>query len=251
MLSLGANIYILIAILAMSIGFMAGLNKIWPVSLRYTSNDQIGWQLNILGTTYAVILGFMLYTEWSTFSAATLNANLEASALRNIFRLSEGLPAQQRTQLEQQVRAYADAVVNEDWPQMARGELPETSHLINEGMWRTLMSVKTVDPSENTAEDHALSELSSLTQYRRTRLLQSVTRLPTIFWCVLWVGGILTVASASMIGWMSARLHAIQVCSLTLVVTLVMLAIADVDRPYQGWVHISDYPFRRAQENMH
>jgi hypothetical protein len=54
-----------------------------------------------------------------------------------------------------------------------------------------------------------------------------------------------------MIGWMSARLHAIQVCSLTLVVTLVMLAIADVDRPYQGWVHISDYPFRRAQQNMH
>ena len=145
----------------------------------------------------------------------------------------------------------ADAVVNQDWPLMARGELPETSHLINESMWRTLMSVKTVNPSENTAEDHALSELSSLTQYRRTRLLQSVTRLPAIFWCVLWVGGILTVASASMIGWMSARLHAIQVCSLTLVVTLVMLAIADVDRPYQGWVHISDYPFRRAQENMH
>src|SRR5271155_4474410 len=139
MLTLAENIYILVAVLAISIGFMVGLNRIWPVSRRYTSNDQIGWQLSVLGTTYAVILGFMLYTEWTTFSAASLNANLEASALRSVFRLSEGLPAQQRTQLEEQVRAYADAVVTQDWPEMAHGELPETSHLINEDMWRTLM----------------------------------------------------------------------------------------------------------------
>jgi hypothetical protein len=250
MLTFADDILILIAVLALSIAFMAGLNRIWPVARRYTSNDQIGWQLNVLGTTYAVILGFMLYTEWTTFSAATLNVSLEASALRNIYRLSEGLPVQQSAQLQQQTRAYADAVVNEDWPQMAQGKVPETSHLINENMWKTLMSMKSMTPSENLAEDHALYELSALTQYRRTRLLQSVTRLPAIFWCVLWVGGILTVASVSMFGSVSARLHAIQVCSLTLLITLVMLAISDVDRPYQGWVHIDDYPFRRAQQNM-
>jgi hypothetical protein len=250
MLTLAANIYILIAALALSIAFMVGLNRIWPVAQRYTINDQIGWQLSVLGTTYAVILGFMLYTEWTTFSAASLNANLEASALRSVFRLSEGLPAQQRTQLEEQVRAYADAVVTQDWPEMARGELPETSHLINEDMWRTLMSVKSATSSESVVEDHALSELSALTQYRRTRLLQSVTRLPAIFWCVLLVGGVLTVASVSMFGSVSTRVHTMQVCSLTLLITLAMLAIADVDRPYQGWVHISDYPFRRAQQNM-
>jgi hypothetical protein len=250
MFTAAADIYILIAALALSMAFMVGLNRIWPVARRYTSNDQIGWQLSVLGTTYAVILGFMLYTEWTTFSSASLNANLEASALRNIFRLSEGLPAQQRTQLEEQVRAYADAVVTQDWPQMAHGELPETSHLINENMWKTLMSVKSATSSESMAEDHALFELSALTQYRRTRLLQSVTRLPTIFWCVLLVGGALTVASVSMFGSVSTRIHTMQVCSLTLLITLAMLAIADVDRPYQGWVHISDYPFRRAQLNM-
>jgi hypothetical protein len=30
-----------------------------------------------------------------------------------------------------------------------------------------------------------------------------------------------------------------------------MLAIADVDRPFQGWVRISDYAFQRAQQTMH
>jgi hypothetical protein len=251
MLTLAQNIYILMAALVISLGFMAGLNRIWPMARRYTNNDQIGWQLSVLGTTYAVILGFMLYTEWNTYSAATLNVNLEASALRNMFRLAEGLPDPQRMQLGQQMNAYADAVVNEDWPLMAHGGVPENSHLINEEMWKTLMTMKIATPSESTAEDHALSELSNLTDHRHTRLLQSVTRLPVIFWCVLLVGGFLTIVSVSMFGSVRARLHAVQVCSLTLLVTLVMLAIADVDRPYQGWVHISDYPFRRAQLNMH
>jgi hypothetical protein len=30
-----------------------------------------------------------------------------------------------------------------------------------------------------------------------------------------------------------------------------MLAIADVDRPYQGWVHIDNYAFERALTTMH
>jgi len=29
-----------------------------------------------------------------------------------------------------------------------------------------------------------------------------------------------------------------------------MLSIADVDRPFQGWVHISDFAFTRAQMTM-
>ena len=42
-----------------------------------------------------------------------------------------------------------------------------------------------------------------------------------------------------------------MVFSTTLLVTLVMLAIADVDRPFRGWVHVSNYAFVRAREYMH
>jgi hypothetical protein len=191
----------------------------------------------------------MLYTDWTNFNAADLNAELEANSLRNVYRLAEGLP-QQRAEIQSLTRAYADAVVNHDWPDMAAGRLPEDSHLINERMWKTLMSIKVASQSEFIAEDHALSELSSLTTHRRTRLLQSTYQLPSIFWCMLLTGGVLTVISVSMFGSAKPRLHTLQVFSLTLLVTLVMLAIADVDRPFRGWVHISSYAFERAQETM-
>jgi hypothetical protein len=230
--------------------FMAALNRIWPREKRQVHNDLIGWQLNILGTTYAVILGFMLYTVWTDFGSAIFNVDLEASALRNVYRLAEGLPEQQRMQLQSQARSYANAVINRDWPEMARDQIPEESHDINQAMWKTLMSVKLATPSEITAEDHALSELSTLTEHRRTRLLQSAYHLPTIFWGVLLIGGFLTIASASMFGSANTTLHSLQVFSFTLLITLVLLAIADVNLPFRGWVHVSNYAFIRAQENM-
>src|SRR5882757_7181050 len=250
MLTFTQNILILIFMMAGSMLFMAALNRIWPREKRQAHNDLIGWQLNIIGTTYAVILGFMLYTVWTDFGTANLTVDLEASALRNVYRLAEGLPEQQRNQLQLQARAYASAVINRDWPEMARDQTPEESHDINQAMWKTLMSVKVATPSEITAEDHALYELSSLTEHRRTRLLQSKYRLPAIFWGVLLVGGSLTIASASMFGSANARLHAVQVFSFTLLITLVVLAIADVNLPYRGWVHVDNYAFIRAQENM-
>ena len=99
MLTLTQNVVILIGTMAVSLLFMVGLNRFWPVQKRHTQNDLIGWQLSVLGTTYAVTLGFMLYTDWTNFNAAYLNAELEANSLRNIYRLAEGLP-QQRTEIE-------------------------------------------------------------------------------------------------------------------------------------------------------
>src|SRR5271169_408874 len=90
-----------------SILFMWALNRIWPWEKRHAHNDLIGWQLNILGTTYAVILGFMLYAVWNNYGVANLNADNEANALVNIYRLAEGLPAPQRGRIEALARSYA------------------------------------------------------------------------------------------------------------------------------------------------
>jgi hypothetical protein len=250
MLTLTQNIVILTLTMVGSMLFMAALNRLWPREKRQAHNDLIGWQLNIIGTTYAVILGFMLYTVWTDFGQANLNVDLEASALRNIYRLAEGLPEQQRVELQLQSRAYAQAVIDQDWPAMASAQTPEESHNINQAMWKTLMSVRAASPTEIVAEDHAISELSSLTEHRRTRLIQSRYRLPTIFWGVLLIGGFVTITSASMFGSGNARLHAIQVFAFTLLITLVLLAVADVNLPFRGWVHVDNYAFIRAQENM-
>jgi len=248
-LSFTANVVILVLAMGASLLFTLAMNRLWPVARRYAETDLVGWQLSVLGTTYAVTLGFMLYTVWGDFKAAQLNAELEANALRNVYRLAQGLP-RDRANIERLTVAYATEVIERDWPEMDRGGVPEESHQVNENLWKALLSAEIEKPMELAAHDHALSELSLLTQHRRTRLLDSKYELPGIFWCVLLVGGVLTIVSVSIFGSRQPRIHMLQVLSLTLLVTLVMLTIADVGKPFQGWVRVSDYAFRRALNTM-
>jgi hypothetical protein len=250
MLDTPQDVFIVIVGLACALSFMAAVNYYWPAEKRRAHNDLIGWQLSVLGTTYAVIVGFMLYTVWINFGAADLNADAEANSLVNVYRLSDGLPADQGTKLQSLARAYGDAVVDHEWGEMAANIIPTESREIARQMWLVLTATKGASPTEITAEDHALYELSAMAGYRRIRLLQSASRLPVVLWFVLLIGGAVTVASTCMFGASNGVLHLIQVTAFALLISLVLVAIADINRPYQGSVHVSDYAFRRAQMDM-
>jgi Protein of unknown function (DUF4239) len=250
MLDTGQNVAIVIVCVVCSLAFMAAMNYYWPAERRRAHNDLIGWQLSVLGTTYAVIIGFMLYTVWTDFGSAELNLDAEANSLVNLYRLSDGLPAEQGARIKQLARAYGDAVVDQEWGDMARDAVPTQTHPIIEKLWQTLVSMKGASPTEITAEDHALYELSELAAHRRVRLVECAARLPGVLWFVLIVGGAVTVASTCMFGASNGALHVIQVGAFSLLIALVLAAIADINRPFQGSVHVSDYAFRRAQLDL-
>ena len=46
------------------------VNVVWPAARR-DHNEIIGWQLSVMGTSYAVILAFMLFTFGTTFERPT------------------------------------------------------------------------------------------------------------------------------------------------------------------------------------
>lgn len=237
------------AVLA-SLLFMVGLNQVWPWEKRRAYNDLIGWQFSALSTTYAVVVGFMLYTVWSSFDEAELNVDLEANAVLDIYRLADGMPEPQRTQLQTLAHSYVNAAIIQEWPQMARGVVPEQTSSLNQEMWKTVISVRAASPTEVNTQQTALSHLSLLVQHRLTRARQSTARLPGVLWWVLLVGGTLTIVSACLFGNESVKLQALQVFSISLLVSLSLVAIADIHRPFHGLIHVGDYTFRRVQQSM-
>jgi len=69
------NFYLAILWVLLSITCLILLNRFWAPSRRRVHNDVIGWQISILGTIYAVMVGFMLYAVWSNFQSAEGNAD--------------------------------------------------------------------------------------------------------------------------------------------------------------------------------
>jgi hypothetical protein len=251
MLSIFENLMMVLFTVGASVLLFVVLDKVWPWDKRHQHNDVTGWQLGILGTTYAVILGFMLYAVWTDFDMATQNVELEANSLVNLYRLADGLPDASRVEVQKLARSYAQVAIDKDWPEMERGLVPTESVGLTSMIEKALM-ISTPDGSRASSVvlDHAITELSALTTCRRTRLLESALSLPAILWFVLIVGGILTIGSSCMFGSQNRVLHGVQVVFFSLLVALVLLAIADINRPFRGAVHVADDAFVRALENM-
>jgi hypothetical protein len=227
---------ILLSILA-ALAFLWILKHFWPSVQRRDHNDIIGWQVSVLGTTYAVIIGFMLYAVWTTLQSAEINADGEANCLVNAFRLADGLPAAQRVQVHQLARRYADVVINEEWPAMLQGRLQPSGHGVIQQLWTALLQTRPTN----------FSEQNSMNKHRRMRELQTKTKLPPILWMVLILGGVITTLSSCLFGTENFKLHCVQVISLTLLLSLALVAIADIDRPFQGAVRVTPVGFERAR----
>src|ERR1700733_12649072 len=110
MLSYAQSSFLIVVALLISAAMVAVLNRLWPISHRKLVNDVTGWQLGILGTTYGVILGFMLYTVWNDFHVAEINSNLEATSLLRVSRIAAGLPSPEREAFHALGLKYAKAV---------------------------------------------------------------------------------------------------------------------------------------------
>jgi hypothetical protein len=244
------NFFVLIALIAGALGFLWLVQRFWPTATRREHNDIIGWHVSVLGTTYAVIIGFMLYAVWTSYQSADVNADNEANCVINLYRLADGLPSAQRVQIHQLLREYTDQVVDTEWPTMTAGQINPTGHAVIQRVWSAVMQSKPETFAEQTSMNLALTELSNLTEHRRVRELESQSSLPTILWAVLIVGGGLTTLSSCLFGTQNFKLHSIQVFSLTLLIALSLVAIADIDRPFQGAVHVSPRAFERARATI-
>jgi hypothetical protein len=231
------------------------LNTFWEPSRRSVHNDVIGWQIAILGTIYAVMIGFMLYAVWNNFQTAETNADNEANNLVNLYRAADGLQEPQRDFIQLAARSYAAQVVAQEWPTMhndvsGKGVEKFAGHQYVVKLWATTSQTLTADLAQQASLRQVMIELSNMTEHRRIRLLESRSKMPDILWGVLVMGGMITIASSCLIGSENVPLHFVLIISLSLLISLALVAIGDIDRPFQGSVHVTPTAFQQAADTM-
>jgi hypothetical protein len=227
-------VVITICVLA-SLGFLFLVTRSSAANSRKESNDFTGAVVAVIGTTYAVILAFMLSGVWNNLQAAQANSEQEANSLVNIWRISSNVDPATSKDVQALCLKYAQYVLNVEWPAM-RDETPmprEGNQIITE-LWVLAGKSQDRGGGNYVATYQLVEELRMLTEYRRIRLMHSKEELPGILRTVLIAGGIITVAASCFFGVQNFRFHILQVIVLSFLISLVLVAIADIDRPYQG-----------------
>ena len=235
---------------AMALLLVFVLNRVWPIQNRKMINDVTGWQLGVLGTTYGVILGFMLYTVWQGFRAAQIDADLEAISMLNVYRIAGGLPSPQKEKIRQLASHYESVAVKDEWPAMELRKEDRAASLVLNEMWLVLETVKAETVTGTNSLDHIQYAMSDLAERRNMRDQQRSNQMPFLFWVLLILGGGATIVSSCLLGNDKKWLHYCQVGALTFVVATTLLAIADLSRPYEGAVAVQPAAFVRALKAM-
>ena len=227
--------------------FLLAVTRASAAHARKESNDFTGAVVAVIGTTYAVILAFMLANVWNIAQQAAANEEQEANALVNVWRIAGELQLPSANDIQALCLNYADSAINKEWPAMARGVPlpPETGEMINQ-LWHLAGQIQLHSSTNSIAEYQLMEELRLLTEFRRLRIMQSREGLPGILWTVLIAGGIITVAASCFFGGPNFRVHILQVVVLTFLLSLVLVAIADIDKPYQGPVRVEPEGFMFA-----
>jgi hypothetical protein len=229
------DILIIAACVIASLVFLFIVSRSVEAHSRKESNDFTGAVVAVIGTTYAVILAFMLSGVWNMLQQAQSNAEQEANALVNIWRIGANIQPQLGEQTRVLCLKYAQDVLNLEWPAMeARQDLPQETSVVVNQLWQLAGQSQARSSLDSIASYQLMEELRVLTECRRIRIMHSKERLPGILRAVLIAGGIITVAAACFFGVSNFRFHVLQVIVLSFLISLILVAIADLDRPYQG-----------------
>lgn len=232
--------------IALSLLLLWQLRRVWSPQSRKPHNDLIGWQIGFLGTSYAVIIAFMLSGVWSGYQSAETNVEVEANSLILLHRMADGMPAASCAQLKSLTRRYADAAITEEWPAMSEGTSNDSGARLIQSMWKIVLQGGEQTPREEIILNRVITELSSLAEHYRVRQFQSRSRLPSLFWLVLIAGGAITIGYTCLLGVESHRMHVIQVGTTSFVISLILVTIADMDQPFRGGIHVSPESFQMA-----
>lgn len=231
--------------------FLFIVTRTYAAPARKESNDFTGAVVAVIGTTYAVILAFMLSGVWNMFQAAQANEEQEANALVNIWRIATQLDVPGSAEAQADCLKYADNAVQKEWPAMlAEKPLPLDNTVIINQLWKFAGQVQGHSGNDSIAAYQMMEELRMLTEYRRIRIMEASEGLPAILWAVLIVGGVITVSAACFFGVPSFRFHILQVAMLSFLISLVLVAVEDIDQPYQGAVTVQPEGFSFSRETI-
>ena len=226
------------------------VNKVWGAGARKQYNDVMGWQFGVLGTTYAVILGFMLSSVWNSYMLASDDVSEEATATLGVFRSAENLPKPYSDELRALAIQYAGAVADREWPAMAADQKITDGDAVIASMWKLSLAMLKDLPAQSEAASSVRTAIRTLQDKHEVRREQYRSELPPIMWAVLIGGAILVMISSCLSGNQNVFLHYFHVLSISALILLMLSAVADIARPFGGGTSLDPVAFREAYTRM-
>jgi hypothetical protein len=220
--------------------------------VRLAHNQVIGFTSATCALIYVVLLAFIASTVWVSYDRADEAVSREASLVGDLFQDASMLPKALEAETIVYLRDYSRAVVNDEWPKMAKGERAKSEgwQLIRK-FYTQVSQVTGITPVQVAVIQEMISRINHLYDIRRERL-RTADRgsLNPAVWLVVLLGGLITIAFCWLFGFDKNWLHVLSTVMVSITLGLVIFLIVVFNCPFRGRMQISSAPFERMLKHM-
>ena len=191
---------IVVLYVGISIAGLLIIRKLYPHYKCKLHNDIAGFIFATLGVIYAVLLAFIVVITWQDFDKAQDVTVNEANCIAALYRDSTPFPAEFRAELKSELTNYVNAIINEEWQTMAKGQRSAGAQEMQEELWKLYSGFQPKNETQKIFFTESVKKLNQAAEMRRQRIIYASTGINPLLYFVLIAGSFITIAFTMLFG---------------------------------------------------
>ncbi len=227
-------------------GLLLARKFISHTSLR-PSHEVGGYLLSVVGTLYAVLLGFVVVDAMQQYQHARQVTETEADNLADVFIMASRLPEPKRSEIQKLCRNYVEQVMQTEWAEMGHGSYCPLSREKAVDLMESLVNFTPKTETEKLLYPLMVQESSTFWQNRQARLLSADSHLPMFEWVALIAGAFIVILFTFFFGLENLRLQGLMTAFLAMLISLNFSLLIFFAYPFNGELAIQADAFKSVE----
>ncbi|MBS2031893.1 MAG: DUF4239 domain-containing protein [Deltaproteobacteria bacterium] len=228
---------------ALAVFVALALRAIAPAVL--TSNvDAVAGFLHVFGAIYGTVLAFLIFVVWGQFNGTEAGVAREARALQELVRLCRAGRGQGCREVVEAVHTYGRFAAEDEWKLLGQGKPCPSADDAFLKVQEAVLKTNAGTEIELLTRDTVIRVAERAAALRSERLALSSTRIPPTLWRTVLVATAVLGFSVCLLGTTEPALTMYLSGGFTLVATLILGVVADMDNPFDGVYNASNAPLK-------
>lgn len=201
-------------------------------------NEVGGFIISVVGTLFAVVLGFHTLVIWQSYAASQDLVALESAAAADTWHAAVGLPRAVQRRVRGDVTRYAQIIIADEWPAMRHGSFTPSADLVVMDAIGAAGSFTPTNDRESNAQSATLQQLMLLHDDRQRRLAMNQQGVSWFEWLVLFIGALCVICFCWLFGLKNKRTHALMTSVVAVIIVSMLVLLFEMQYPFRSNVSI-------------
>lgn len=194
----------------------------------------------------AFLLAFTFGIAADAFHDRKIALVEETNAIRMTYLLAGGLRGTHGGEVRAILREYVDQRLR--WASGKPDEPGKSAPNLLDRLWRSAAAIEAESPGNVDVFLGYAGRIVELEQQRE--MVRERSRIPGAYWAVLYLVAILSLAAVGYHGGVAGASRSPVMLAVVVAFSAVIMVIADLDRPGQGFINVSQRPMMELRDSL-